>query len=72
MAILSASKLGFSIGCRENMGEQIPPVLSCDYRNLENFRVQNFSCNKFSCEKIFVRYATVRKLNARNIFLLDV
>ena len=48
MAILSASKLGFSIGCRENMGEQIPPVLSCDYRNLENFRVQNFSCNKFS------------------------
>ena len=42
------------------------------YRKLENFRVQKFSCNKFSCEKIFVRYATVRKLNARNIFLLDV
>ena len=47
-------------------------MVAIDYRNLENFRVQKFLCNKFSCEKIFVRYATARKLNARNIFLLDV
>ena len=55
-------RLSSSVPCFINFFHSVP------FRSVPRF----INDRKISCSKIFVQYATVRKLNARNIFLLDV